>query len=169
LKPSRYPFVEQFNNILTSASLGWRSGEGGMMTEDFGRVAGSAEPPAMPDSSARKVTEKLASSGQLRASYLMRVLRQGQMELFDHGFATLLQLDVEPVRKALYRDSPQTLALACRAAGIDRSAFATVFQLCRHRKACTTVLSDSDHDAIQAIFALTPKGAALERLRAEAA
>jgi hypothetical protein len=91
------------------------------------------------------------------------------MELFDHGFATLLQLDVEPVRKALYGDRPHTLALACRAAGIDRSAFATVFQLCRHRRPRSASLSDCDQDEIQAIFALTPKGAALERLRVEAA
>lgn len=135
------------------------------MTRDLGRIESSA----MSESSARKLTEKLAGTGQLRASYLIRVLRQGQMELFDHGFATLLQLDVEPVRKALYGDSPQTLALACRAAGIDRSAFPTVFQLCRHHKPSSEGLSDSDRDAIQAIFALTPKGAALERLRAEAA
>ena len=139
------------------------------MTQEFGGVADPAEVSALPDSSARKLTEKLASSGQLRASYLMRVLRQGQMELFDHGFATLLQLDVEPVRKALYGDSPHTLALACRAAGIDRSAFPTVFKLCRHRKPCGIALSDIDQHAIHAIFALTPKGAALERLRAEAA
>jgi uncharacterized protein (DUF2336 family) len=123
----------------------------------------------MSDSCARKLSEKLASTGQLRASYLMRVLRQGHMELFDHGFATLLQLDVEPVRRALYGERPHTLALACRAAGIDRSAFPTVFQLCRHGRSCGPALSDSDQTEIQAIFALTPKGAALERLRAEAA
>jgi uncharacterized protein (DUF2336 family) len=139
------------------------------MRRDLGSSRGQDEVSSLSDSSARKLTEKLASTGQLRASYLMRVLRQGQMQLFDHGFATLLQLEVEPVRRALYGERPHTLALACRAAGIDRSAFPTVFELCRHRKRPAAVLSESDQDEIHAIFALLPKGTALERLRLEAA
>jgi len=121
------------------------------------------------ETSARKLIDKLAGSGQLRASYLMRVLREGRMELFDHGFAILLQLDVEPMRKALYGASPRPVALACRAAGIDRSAFLTVFQLCRRQRQCGTVLSDADEREIQAIFSQLPKGDALQRLRVQAA
>ena len=64
------------------------------------------------ETSARKLIDKLAISGQLRASYLIRVLREGQIELFDHGFAMLLQLDVEPMRQALYGQSPRSVALA---------------------------------------------------------
>lgn len=121
------------------------------------------------ETSARKLIGKLASSGQLRASYLIRVLREGQMELFDHGLATLLELDVEPMRKALYGPSPRPVALACRAAGIDSSAFRTVFQLCRRHRQCGTMLSDSDEQEIRAIFSQVPKGDALQRLRAGAA
>ena len=130
----------------------------------------SAEPPLSPaaDGSARKVIDKLASAGQLRASYLMRVLREGQIELFDHAFATLLQVDVEPLRKVLYGASPHPVALACRAAGIDRAAFRTVFELCRRHRQCGTVLSDLDQLEIQTIFSQMPKGDALQRLRATA-
>ena len=117
------------------------------------------------ETSARKLIEKLAGSGQLKASYLIRVLRQGQMELFDHGFATLLQWDVEPLRRALYGASPPHVALACRAAGIDRSAFLTVFQLCRDHRKCRTLMSDSDEKEIHQIFSQVPKGTALQRLR----
>ena len=87
------------------------------------------------------------------------------MELFDYGFATLLQLDVEPMRKALYGESPQPVALACRAAGIDGSAFLTVLQLCRRHRPCGTLLSESDQQEIRAIFSQVPKGDALQRLR----
>lgn len=99
----------------------------------------------------------------------MRVLREGQTELFDHGIATLLQLDVEPMRKALYGASPHPVALACRAAGIDGSAFRTVFQLCRRHRPHAAALSDSEELEIRAIFSQVPKGDALQRLRAEAA
>ena len=139
------------------------------MNTDQGQLAEPAQLSPVSETSARKLIDKLAGSGQLRASYLMRVLREGQMELFDHGFATLLQLDVEPMRKALYGASPHPVALACRAAGIDRSAFLTVFQLCRRHRQCGTVLSESDREEIQAIFSQVPKGDALERLRGQAA
>jgi uncharacterized protein (DUF2336 family) len=121
------------------------------------------------ETNARKLIDKLARAGELRASYLIRVLREGRMELFDHGFATLLQLDVEPMRRALYGASPHSVALACRAVGIDRAAFLTVFQLCRRQRQCGTVLSDSDQREIQAIFSQVPKGDALQRLRGQAA
>jgi uncharacterized protein (DUF2336 family) len=139
------------------------------MAAYIGRAADPAERTVVCEASARKLAQKLGSSGRLGASYLIRVLRQGQMELFDHGFATLLQLDVEPVRRALYGDNPHTLALACRAAGIDRSAFATVLQLCRHDEAPGGPLTDRDRDEIHAIFSHMPKGAARERFRAAAA
>jgi hypothetical protein len=134
-----------------------------------GRNAVSAPLSLVSETSARKLVDKLASSGQLRASYLIRVLREGQIELFDHGFATLLQLDVEPMRQALYGPSPRSVALACRAVGIDGSAFRTVFQLCRRHRQCETGLSDTDEQDIRLIFSQVPKGDALQRLRAEAA
>ena len=99
----------------------------------------------------------------------MRVLREGQIDLFDHGIATLLQLDVEPLRRALYGKNPYLVALACRAAGIDRAAFLTVFRLSRRDRACGTALSESDQKEIQAVFSQVPKGDALQRLRGEAA
>jgi hypothetical protein len=121
------------------------------------------------ETSARRLINKLADSGQLRASYLIRALREGKIELFDHGLATLLHLDVEPMRRALYGGNPYAIALACRAAGIDGAAFLTVFQLCRHHRQCGTALSESDRREIQAIFSQLPKGDALQRLRAGAA
>jgi len=125
--------------------------------------------PMTSEVSAKKLIEKLSGSGQLKSSFLIRVLHQGQMELFDHGFAALLQLDVDSLRKALYGNNPNAVALACRAAGIDRSAFLTVFNLSRHHKGVATQISDSDQREIQAIFSQTQKTDALERLKSVAA
>src|SRR5262249_33927881 len=69
-----------------------------------------------PQTSAAKLAAKLYTAGQLRCSFLIRVLNQGQLELFDHGFAKLLGLDVEVMRRVLYNDRPTMMALACRAA-----------------------------------------------------
>ncbi len=126
------------------------------------------EPP-VPEANAKKLVDKLFASGQLRSSFLIRVLNQGQMELFEHAFATLLSMDIEIMRKALYGASPTTVALACRAAGIDRSVFMTVFQLSRHHRGVTAQLSDSDLKQIWTVFNEVPKAEALDRLKAQAA
>jgi len=142
---------------------------GGFVNTDQGLYASATQPSPVSETSARKLIDKLAHAGELRASFLMRVLREGQIELFDHGLATLLQLDVEPMRRALYGGNPHLVALACRAAGIDRAAFLTVFQLSRRHRQCGTALSEADREEIQAIFREVPKGDALQRLRGQAA
>ena len=118
---------------------------------------------------ARKLVEKLYASGQLRASFLIKVLHQGQMELFDYAFATLLHMDVETIRKALYGNNPMMVALACRAAGIDRSVFQTVFNLSRHHRRVAAKLSDTDQSQIGLIFSQVKKGEALDKLKSAAA
>jgi hypothetical protein len=61
------------------------------------------------------------------------------------------------------------VALACRAAGIDRSVFMTVFQLSRHHRQITALLSESDQKQISAVFSDVQKAEALDRLRDQAA
>jgi hypothetical protein len=61
------------------------------------------------------------------------------------------------------------VALACRAAGIDRSVFMTVFQLSRHHRQVTAMLSESDQKQISAVFREFRKAEALDRLKAQAA
>ena len=136
---------------------------------DDAQSALRAGEPLTSEISAQKLVAKLAASGQLRASFLIRVLNQGQMELFEYGFATLLEMEVTAMRRALYGDDPLKVALACRAVGIDRSVFLTVFNLSRHHRGVTTTLSESDQAEIQAIFSRIPKNDALQKLRSAAA
>ena len=91
------------------------------------------------------------------------------MELFEYAFAALLSMELETMRKALYGENPMTVALACRAAGIDRSVFQTVFNLSRHHRRVTAQLSDSDQKQIGTIFSQVPKTEALDRLKTAAA
>jgi uncharacterized protein (DUF2336 family) len=136
---------------------------------DVSQAALKAGEPVTSEASAQKLVAKLAVSGQLRASFLIRVLNQGQMELFEHGFATLLEMEVGCMRRALYGEDPMRVALACRAAGIDRSVFLTVFNLSRHHRGVTTTLSESDQSEILAIFSKIPRNDALQKLRSVAA
>ena len=127
--------------------------------------AGPKDPPA---DSAQKLIEKLAASGQLKAGFLMRVLSQGQIDLFDLAFARLLQIELPRFRKVFYDKGVQQMALACRAAGIDKSVFATVFNLARQARMEATALNRTDMDEVDAVFGNFSRASALEAIQAAA-
>ena len=76
--------------------------------------------------SQQKLVEKLAQSGQLKAGFLLRVLHQGQVDLFDLALARLIDVPVSTSRQRFYEGGPRAVALACRAVGIDRCVFTTI-------------------------------------------
>lgn len=123
---------------------------------------GPKDPPA---DSAQKLIEKLAASGQLKAGFLMRVLSQGQIDLFDLAFSRLLEIDLTKFRRLFYEEDVRRVALACRAAGIDKSVFATVFNLSRQARNETPILGRADMEAVDAVFARFNKALALDELR----
>jgi uncharacterized protein (DUF2336 family) len=129
-------------------------------------VASEPPPPKDPPAdSAHKLIDKLAASGQLKAGFLMRVLSQGQSDLFDLAFARLLEVELEQFRAFFYRDGLRPVALACRAAGIDRSAFPTVFNLSRQARGGHALIQPGETSGTESLFALT-RAAALAEIRA---
>lgn len=99
-------------------------------------AAAMAEPPSAarrgPSSGELKLVDKLAAAGQLKSSYLMRVLKDHQLGLFEAALARLGGFRAEDVhRAAMTRDRPELMALACAAIGLDRSAFPTLLELVR--------------------------------------
>ena len=79
-----------------------------------------------------RLVDKLHEAGQLRSGYLLRALREQKLSLFQVTLAKLSGLSRAEVRRTLTGDRPERLALACLAAGIDRSVFPTVLSLVRH-------------------------------------
>lgn len=120
------------------------------------------EPPA---DSAQRLVDKLAASGQLKTGFLMRVLGQGQVEMFDLGFSRLLEVDVNGFRTVFYGGGTRAVALSCRAAGIDRAVFATVFNLSRQSRRMPAVLGRTDIAMVDSIFAGFTRQSAMAELR----
>lgn len=127
--------------------------------------ATECEPQRQPAEGAQRLIDKLAISGQLRASFLLRVLHQGQIDLFDLAFARLLDIPVAEQRHKFYESGPKSVALACRAVGIDRCVFATVFNLSRQARNMRPILSPPEQAEVQAVFASFSKAGALTELR----
>ena len=128
--------------------------------------SGPKDPPA---DSAQKLIEKLAASGQLKAGFLMRVLSQGQIDLFDLAFARLIQMELPRFRRVFYEQGASRVALACRAAGIDKSVFATVFNLSRQAHNDGHSLNRTDMEEADAVFARFTRVSALDELRTASA
>ena len=129
-------------------------------------LASEPQPPKDPPAdSAQKLIEKLASSGQLKAGFLMRVLSQGQIDLFDLAFARLLGVELNHFRHFFYQDGVKLVALSCRAAGIDKSVFATVFNLSRQARKQPVALSRAETAEVEAVFGSFTRPMALEALK----
>ena len=129
-------------------------------------VKSEPAPPKMPPAEgASKLIEKLATAGQLKPGFLLRVLHQGQIDLFDLAFARLLDLPLVEMRQNLYERGPKTVALACRAVGIDRCVFATVFTLSRKARFMKPVLTSADQTEVESAFVCYGKSDALTKLQ----
>jgi len=127
-----------------------------------------SEPPSPKDppaDSAQKLIDKLAAGGQLKAGFLMRVLSQGQTDLFDLAFARLLDMELSMFRRLFYEGGARAVALGCRAAGIDRSVFPTVFNLSRQSCGRHVPLSEQEMAEAGQIFAGFNRESALEEMR----
>jgi uncharacterized protein (DUF2336 family) len=122
-------------------------------------------PKDAPADSAQKLIDKLAASGQLKTGFLMRVLSQGQLDLFELAFSRLMDMDVTLFRARFYDGGARNVALACRAVGIDRAVFATVFNLSRQARGLPASLAPSDFEAVDGVFSGFVRQAALDELR----
>jgi uncharacterized protein (DUF2336 family) len=125
----------------------------------------SPAPSDQPADSAQKLIDKLSGSGQLKTGFLMRVLSQGQMDLFELAFSRLLGMELDAFRGAFYDGGARAVALSCRAVGIDRAVFATVFNLSRQGRRMPMQLTTSDNIVAESIFSQMTREIALAELK----
>jgi hypothetical protein len=122
-------------------------------------------PRETPADSAQKLIDKLANSGQLKTGFLMRVLNQGQIDLFDLAFSRLLDVPATGFRAVFYSGGVRAVALACRAVGMDRAVFTTVFTLSRQAVGTPVALTGSDIATVNLVFAGFSRESATDELR----
>jgi uncharacterized protein (DUF2336 family) len=131
-------------------------------------AAVKSEPPPYQDApadSAQKLIDKLAASGQLKAGFLMRVLSQGQSDLFDLAFSRMVEMELPLFRKFFYDGGARAVALGCRAAGIDRSVFPTVFNLSRQSRGRHVQLNEQELAEAEKVFIGFNRQSAAEEMR----
>jgi uncharacterized protein (DUF2336 family) len=85
-----------------------------------------------PDASEIRLVDKLHAAGQLKSGYLIRVLKEHQLGLFEAALAKLGAFRVEDIHRAVISpDRPELLALSLAAVNVDRSVFPTILAMVR--------------------------------------
>ena len=105
----------------------------------------------------------------LTGGFLMRVLSQGQIDLFELAFAHLIDVDLARFRHMFYDGGVRIVALACRAGGIDKAAFPTVFNLSRKARHRTESLGRLQINEAEDVFGFYTRPTAMGELRTLAA
>ena len=84
------------------------------------------------DNEAAKLVHEAAKEGRLNGQFALKALKSGQEAVFDHAIAELCKVTVSQWRVALAMGGVRAAALACQAAGLDRTAYPTVHKGLRH-------------------------------------
>ncbi|HLI10429.1 MAG TPA: DUF2336 domain-containing protein [Alphaproteobacteria bacterium] len=87
------------------------------------------------DTSASRPTAELAEalikSHAATPQFLVKVLREGEIPLFEALLSRLTGLRDVLLRRFMFEPGGEALAIACRAIGIEKAVFATIFLLSR--------------------------------------
>lgn len=114
----------------------------------------------------QELVDKLYNSGQLKPGFLLKALREDQIDLFRLAFARLADVDPAIMSKILADGDFSMTALAVRAVGIDRSAFQTIVHKLHGKTALDSVESNIKLSVADALAIPSPDAA---RVRLEAA
>jgi uncharacterized protein (DUF2336 family) len=112
------------------------------------------------------LVEKLSLSGQLKVGFVLKALRDDQLDLFRLAFAKLADIEPEQMSRILAGSDLDAIALATRAIGIDRSVFPTVVRKL-HGQARLDAVTAEERLALAATLAIDTPEDARRRLTAK--
>jgi uncharacterized protein (DUF2336 family) len=80
---------------------------------------------------ARQLAERIAAEQTIDGRLLVKVLRQGEVRLFEALFAVISGIQAPRLQHVLYETGGRGLAAACKAVEIDKTSFTSVYLLSR--------------------------------------
>ncbi len=107
-----------------------------------------------------ELATQLESEGKITAGLMVRVLRQGEVPLFEAMFSKRSGLRLKLLRRLLFEPGGEALAVACKGIEIPKSDFATIFMLTRKARAGSGVMNPRELTRVLALY---------DRVRPEAA
>ena len=92
---------------------------------------GEPTSPQRQQTEAEKLVARLADLGELNERFLLQSLRQRYISAFTAGLARMGDLDLTMSRRIVFDPGGEALTVACKAMGMDRAIFASIFLLTR--------------------------------------
>jgi uncharacterized protein (DUF2336 family) len=83
---------------------------------------------------AELIVAEIANKGQLDERFLLQCLRRGRIAAFTAALARMAEIDVPLARHVIFDPGGEGLVVLCKAGGIDRSVFSSIFLLTREAR-----------------------------------
>ena len=99
-----------------------------------------------------RLAARLKEAESITPRVLITVLRRGQIRLFQILFGTLSGLDLAAVRNMMTEPGGETLALTCRALGVEKANFASIFLLSRAARPGEQIVDPRELSRVLALF-----------------
>jgi uncharacterized protein (DUF2336 family) len=101
---------------------------------------------------AKELAQRLADAGQVTPEFMIRVLRQGEIPLFEAMFAIHSGLRPKLLQRIMFEPGGEALAVACKAINMPKNDFASIFMLTRKARARENVISPADLTRVLALY-----------------
>ncbi len=106
----------------------------------------------MPNPRVVQAARQYAAKGKLTVPAMMQSLKRGQLASFIAMFAVYTGMPVEEIHEYMKHTSGKALAIICRAHGITKNDFATIYLLTNRMRADHRVINQNDMQAVMSHF-----------------
>ncbi len=80
---------------------------------------------------AEQAAREIDSQGKLTEEFLVNLLKDGEVSLFEASFARATDIPIKLLRRMLYEPGGEGLAMACKAGGLSAEMFTRLYRLTR--------------------------------------
>jgi uncharacterized protein (DUF2336 family) len=124
-------------------------------------VEKASEQPENARSKAAELADQLYRRGAITPGLLLNTLREGEVPLFTALLARFTSLRTAFARRLIFEPGGQSLSIVCKASGIDRATFSSIYLLTRRATNGDGSRPISDIAAVLSFYdRISPQGAA---------
>ncbi len=98
------------------------------------------------------LADELVKDRDITPDFLVRLLRQGKIAFFEVLFARHIGLRLQLARRILYEPGGEAMAIACRATGIGKPVFASIFLLSRQARPGDKLVEPGEVSTVLAFY-----------------
>ena len=123
-----------------------------ILHETTEKVVRQAEGERSTYADAEFVVAEIANRGQLNERFLLQCLRRGRLAAVTAAIAKMAGINIELARWIIFDPGGEALAVLCKASGIERSVFSSIFLLTREAREGSRVTDPTHLNAMLKLY-----------------